>query len=170
MGLGCVRGLVGTRRSRVSQKCFNTVGRARSRSNTFGACGSRKSRSFHKGHWAHKLNNSRSADCHDVVSQSLRTTCGWECRWHDKTFILKSIKISTIIHSHHNQWTSAQVQNARTVDARHVKQTMAGTMMRLRKTFGNRRHLAKICQSGNAQTPRHGSVTGTGKGSGKGSG
>ena len=35
---------------RVSQKYFNTVGRARSRSKTCGACGSKRSRSFHKGH------------------------------------------------------------------------------------------------------------------------
>ena len=33
-----------------SQKCFDTVGRTRSRSKTCGASGSRRSRSFHKGH------------------------------------------------------------------------------------------------------------------------
>ena len=50
LGLGCARGLVETRRRRVSQKNFNTIGRARSRSKTCGASGSRRSRSFHKGH------------------------------------------------------------------------------------------------------------------------
>ena len=44
------RGSVENRVRRVSQKCFNTVGRARSRSKTCGANGSRKSRSVHKGH------------------------------------------------------------------------------------------------------------------------
>ena len=38
------------------------------------------------------------------------------------------------------------------------------------KTRGKRGHVAKVCRSGNAQTPRHGSSKGTGKGSGKGSG
>ena len=33
-----------------SKKCFNAVGRARSRSKTYGATGSRKSRRFHKNH------------------------------------------------------------------------------------------------------------------------
>ena len=34
------------------------------------------------------------------------------------------------------------------------------------KTCGKRRHLAKVCRRGNAQTPRNGSPKGTGKGSG----
>ena len=38
------------------------------------------------------------------------------------------------------------------------------------KTCGKRGLLAKVCRSGNAQTPRHGSPKGTGKGSEKGSG
>ena len=48
MGSGCETGLVETLVRRVSQKCFNTVGPARSRSKTCGAIGSRKSRSFHQ--------------------------------------------------------------------------------------------------------------------------
>ena len=50
LGPGCARGLVWTRERRVSQKCFNTVGRTRSRSKTCGASGARRSPSFHKGH------------------------------------------------------------------------------------------------------------------------
>ena len=39
-----------TPRRRVSQKCFNAVGRTGSRSKTCGTSGSRRSRSFHKSH------------------------------------------------------------------------------------------------------------------------
>ena len=50
LGRGCAKSLVETRVRRVSQKCFDTVGRTRSRSKTCGASGSRRSRRFHMGH------------------------------------------------------------------------------------------------------------------------
>ena len=49
-----------------------------------------------------------------------------------------------------------------------MKETIAGTKMRLAKHVETRT-LGKVCRSGNAATPRHGSPRGTGKGSVKGS-
>ena len=153
LGPGCARSLVETRERRVSQKCFNTSGRARSRSKMCGASGSRRSRSFHKSHKAHKrLGNLR---------RGLRMTWGSEHRWHGKTFRLKSqnISLQSIINGHHNQWTAALL---------HIRRNDCGYKDETCKTCGKRGHVAKICRVVTHRQQEHGSPKGTGKGSGKG--
>ena len=80
--------------------------------------------------------------------------------WQDIQSQVENLSPQSIIKNHHNQWTSVLDRCKRLLVSR----------MRLVRHVKKRRHLAKVCRSGRAQTPRHGSPKGTSKGTGKGSG
>ena len=143
-----------------------------SRSKKYGASGSRRSRSFHKGFMSSQAIEQLTISGSPRHGQPelenhlrLRAPMAWQ---DIQTEVEKNISPQSVTNSHHNQCavlTGAKCQICRRQthqrsDCRYKDETC--------KTCGKRGHWAKVCRSGNAQTPRHVSPKRSGKASGKG--